>query len=113
MTTGKVNPMAASGRVPKRATKYVSARLNVVMANVPASMGTAMLNSVRTTEPWVKLGRVCACDTDSSLQVRETGDPFAGARQHHLHAHCHHDKPGDSNNGAQDIEPRQDRRDDS
>ena len=49
MTTGNVNPMAASDNVPSRETNHVSVRLYAFMANVPASMGKAMPNRVRLT----------------------------------------------------------------
>ena len=49
ITTGKVNPMAARGSVPRRDTNQVSVRLYAFMAKVPASMGKAIENSVRPT----------------------------------------------------------------
>ena len=43
ITTGKVNEMAASASVPSLDTNHALVRLYMLMANVPASMGTAIL----------------------------------------------------------------------
>ena len=39
ITTAKVNPIAASGSVPRRDTNQVSVRLNTMMANIPPMLG--------------------------------------------------------------------------
>ncbi len=49
MTTGKTNPIAASGSVPNWAMNHVSVRLYAFMANVPASMGNAIEKRVPVT----------------------------------------------------------------
>gem|GEM_PF-6572334 len=54
ITTGKVKAMAASGEVPSSDTNQVSARLNAVMANVPAIIGAAIWNMRRSMPPSVR-----------------------------------------------------------
>ena len=75
ITTGNVKPIAASGSVPRRDTKYVSAKLNVVIANVPPSMGTAMPNSFLTTGPSVRSFLALTANTHPSPVPRRWPSP--------------------------------------